>query len=1004
MSHQLETHVESIQSKDLSTSVPLKADHQSDDKNNSLKEKKLQSTLETKELDGAVSLLQEKSNKETIISIKESSTTPTTLKNTKVDSTIDVPVEVSRTEHIVPTEITPSLRSSTENLIIDQSNNGKGYETEHEEVTLTSTNNYEKATTTEQEENQKDWNWGFNWGSTSKEEITEEEQVNAPKENQHGMIGTGSILHEDILITQNLNKETIDGMLQNNPENTNSEQENIKTKSDDDLVQAITNEHYYNDVPQKPKIIMNAGHDSNKVTPLLDNTEYVSNAGLRSTTQNEEDKAHGKTTEMNFISTSSLSSSTEKQIISEVSYANEDETTQKQMTQEASVKTTGLYDYTDKYEKSTITDAEENSKGWGWGWSWGSSSIEEVAEVKQDKAENENQHDIIGTGHILPTDVITTQNHSEMIQNILDIKLSESEKEIIDSYNLVGNLTNHGVVENNEENILNEAKNVEYAEGTLVSNQSLNTMTGSLNTGEKVKDLLSIPKIPVKTEDTKQNVLAENESPKGIVVKQNSNKEETTIDQITTEKTRMKFDAKTPELSTTIVTKSKEDKVHILENPALQTTERYATINTIVDVTTSTLLEKGEEDVDYGSENFWKSMEEHLMNDEKSIIKINKNKEIIEENDAQNYATHDLEQADVEIKSKNTVYKNLKNTKIKDISIESTDRGLETESIENAKLSEKVNYFVQDDDIQTSTRNPINLITETSSSPDKEIRNLSSGETDIDLNNTDTETTATLKIEAVNVKHSGKDKQIERTLEGIGKESTNRQFGELKQNINTGLSTQDETVSTAKNTKLIHGLNRLGSTTQNYIEMGHDSTNGYRAEPIDELSVPDIENTKHDYDTGNIDIARDNSKIDQKGEVLHNSVPKQFTDPNVSPTILQLHPKVHQTPGTHFEKTNKSEEQEVPQQQTGDVTLPESLATDDIDHSENNDSHKHQESALGETFIDENLQHDVAKIEIEHFNEDEHLVKPKEFKLDFSDSVNNRFFLILILSIININA
>eukprot|EP00091_Calanus_sinicus_P021536 TRINITY_DN6424_c0_g1_i1.p1 TRINITY_DN6424_c0_g1~~TRINITY_DN6424_c0_g1_i1.p1 ORF type:complete len:146 (+),score=18.07 TRINITY_DN6424_c0_g1_i1:391-828(+) len=133
------------------------------------------------------------------------------------------------------------------------------------------------------------------------------------------------------------------------------------------------------------------------------------------------------------------------------------------MTQNPFVQTTGPYDHMDKYEQSTTSDAEEGSKGWGWGWNWGSSSKEEVAEEEQDKAENENQHDIIGTGYILPTDVITTHNHSDMIQNILDVKLSEPENELIDSNKLVDNSSNPGVVVYNEENALNdvhlEAKN-----------------------------------------------------------------------------------------------------------------------------------------------------------------------------------------------------------------------------------------------------------------------------------------------------------------------------------------------------------------------------------------------------------------------------------------------------------------------------------------------------------------------------------------------------------------
>ena len=124
---------------------------------------------------------------------------------------------------------------------------------------------------------------------------------------------------------------------------------------------------------------------------------------------------------------------------------------------------------------------------------------------------------------------------------------------------------------------------------------------------------------------------------------------------------------------------------------------------------------------------------------------------------------------------------------------------------------------------------------------------------------------------------------------------------------------------------------------------------------------------KLDKNLQDSDVGRDQSEIDYKGDISHSSVPTQPINSNVSPTTLQLYPVMHKSFETHFETTNKSEQNEILQK----------LGIDDIKHALENEAHKHHDIAFGENFADKKSQHNFIIIEIDHHSEEGDLLNPK---------------------------
>jgi len=263
MGDQLETHVETLQSNELLTSVPSKAINQSDERNG------FPETTETKgaeEIVGDISSAQETENIRSILSKQQlSPTKPNILTNTEVDTAIDIHEELTnndKTTFKISLISTQSLSSSTEKMTINDVNDDhavklndkeSSYETEHEELnfqesseksTQSLSSSTEKMTindvnddhavklndkessyeteheelnfqesseklTTVKDENTGGWGWNWNWGHSSIAKSMEEE-VNIEDTKEHEVNNREYVEKMELLQTESKIEETSD--------------------------------------------------------------------------------------------------------------------------------------------------------------------------------------------------------------------------------------------------------------------------------------------------------------------------------------------------------------------------------------------------------------------------------------------------------------------------------------------------------------------------------------------------------------------------------------------------------------------------------------------------------------------------------------------------------------------------------------------------------------------------------------------------------------------------
>merc|ERR1712106_797433 len=259
MGDQLETHVETLQSNELLTSVPSKAINQSDERNG------FPETAETRgaeEIVGDISSAQGTENIRSISSKQQPRpTTPNILTNTEEDTAIDIPEELTyndKTTFKISLISTQSLSSSTEKMTFNDVNDDhavklndkeSSYETEHEELNFQESS--EKSTTVK-DENLGGWGWNWNWGHSSIAKSMEEE-VNIEDTQEHEVNNREYVEKMELLRTESKIEVTSDNLRasENHAASVKMKMEKKETFSDNQLKEKNTSDIEFAGVSEK---------------------------------------------------------------------------------------------------------------------------------------------------------------------------------------------------------------------------------------------------------------------------------------------------------------------------------------------------------------------------------------------------------------------------------------------------------------------------------------------------------------------------------------------------------------------------------------------------------------------------------------------------------------------------------------------------------------------------------------------------------------------------------